>query len=256
MDLRLTFNEDAANYDRWRPGYSDELFADIFEYAKLQRGDQALEIGIGTGQATEPFLRAGLDVTAVELGADLAGYVQGKFAEYPNLRVHNGSFEDYVCEEGSIGVLYSATAFHWIPDDVGYPKAHRLLKTGGTLALFWNRPSCVSEHDPVHIGIQQMYRKYRPGSNPPTPQEETARREHIASMISQCGFRDVQVKLYHRERRFGAEEYICLLNTYSDHRATAADVKSAFEREVADVIRTHGNVMRLHDTMDLYLARK
>ena len=55
-ELRMKFDEDEINYDRWRPGYPDELF------------QAALEVGIGTGQATRPFLEAGCRVTAVELG--------------------------------------------------------------------------------------------------------------------------------------------------------------------------------------------
>ena len=31
--LCSTFNEDAANYDRWRPRYVPELFAAVFQYA-------------------------------------------------------------------------------------------------------------------------------------------------------------------------------------------------------------------------------
>ena len=29
MDLRLKFNEDEANYDKWRPSYVPELFEEI-----------------------------------------------------------------------------------------------------------------------------------------------------------------------------------------------------------------------------------
>jgi hypothetical protein len=54
MDKRLTFNEDPANYERYRPRYCKELFDSIIEYSRINQTKKALEIGIGTGQATLP----------------------------------------------------------------------------------------------------------------------------------------------------------------------------------------------------------
>ena len=65
MDLRKTFNTDEYNYDKSRPAYPKNLFNDIFEYINLSENSNVLEIGIGTGQATLPFLNKGCNVTAV-----------------------------------------------------------------------------------------------------------------------------------------------------------------------------------------------
>ena len=35
MELRKTFNEDAANYDRYRPDYPREMMDEIAAYAKV-----------------------------------------------------------------------------------------------------------------------------------------------------------------------------------------------------------------------------
>lgn len=85
MELKLTFNEDAANYDRWRPTYVPELFREIVEYSGLDETKEALEIGIGTGQATLPILQTGCRVTAAEIGQNLAAYAKSKFQAYQNL---------------------------------------------------------------------------------------------------------------------------------------------------------------------------
>ena len=55
MDKRFTFNEDVKNYDKWRPTYCKELFNDIIQYSELNQNKKAIEVGIGTGQATVPF---------------------------------------------------------------------------------------------------------------------------------------------------------------------------------------------------------
>ncbi|MCQ2420563.1 MAG: hypothetical protein MJ118_05450, partial [Clostridia bacterium] len=68
MELRKIFNEDEVNYDRYRPGYPDALYNDIFRCAALHEGSSVLEIGTGTGQATLPFLQKSCNVTGIELG--------------------------------------------------------------------------------------------------------------------------------------------------------------------------------------------
>lgn len=47
MDLRLTFNEVPAEYDRLRPLYPDMLSADLIAYSGLDATKKVLEIGIG-----------------------------------------------------------------------------------------------------------------------------------------------------------------------------------------------------------------
>lgn len=257
MDKRLTFDEDSANYDALRPTYCGELFRDVLAFAGSAPGMRAVEVGIGTGQATPPFLDAGYRITAVELGANLAEFVSGKFQDRDGFNVENTSFESFECPPDSVDLIYSATAFHWIPDEVGYPKAFRMLRRGGTLAVFWNRPA-AREDDPMHIANQDLYRKYPLGETyvPPPAVDNPARYKRIRESIASFGFDPVELRLYHAVRVFNAVDYIRLLNTYSDHRSRPPEQKAAFERELAEAIRAHGDRFEIHDTMDLYLARK
>ena len=255
MDKRFTFNEDVENYDKWRPTYCKELFNDIIQYSELNQNKKAIEIGIGTGQATMPFLMTRCDVTAIELGSDLAEYSKEKFKKYKNFSVHNTSFEDFQCNDNSFDILYSATAFQWIPEDIGYPKALNILKNGGTLALFWNKPFVKREDDLLHLKIQSIYEKYSP-SNDKFIENDTARYNKITKTIQSYGFRDVQVKLYHQTRTFNSSSYISLLDTYSDHRSMEDSTKQLLYNEIENAILENGNALNVYDTIDLYLARK
>ncbi len=256
MDKRYTFNEDERNYDRWRPGYCPELFAELIDYARLNAEMRAVEVGIGTGQATESILKTGCTVTAIELGERLAAYVSHKFGGYPNFEVLNLSFEDYAAGTGSIDLIYAASAFHWIPEEVAYPKAYRLLKDGGTLALFWNTPFVNREDDPLHRQIQALYSRYRPSGGKLPVEQDEKRYQSISDTIIKYGFTALRFKLFHQIRTFTSAEYIQLLNTYSDHRTMPQPQKQQFEQEIASAIEAHGNCLKVYDTIDLYLARK
>ena len=37
MELRMKFNEDEVNYDRWRPTYVPELFDEIIRYSDISQ---------------------------------------------------------------------------------------------------------------------------------------------------------------------------------------------------------------------------
>jgi SAM-dependent methyltransferase len=69
VELRATFGTVAEAYDRARPTYPRELFAELRE---LSDGDRLLEIGCGTGKATAALVAAGYEVTCVELSDSLA----------------------------------------------------------------------------------------------------------------------------------------------------------------------------------------
>ena len=162
VDLRLKFNEDEVNYDKWRPTYVPELFDEIIQYSGINETKKALEIGIGTGQATLPILKTGCKLTAVEIGERLAEYSRQKFADFSNFEIFNIAFEKFDCKSNTFDLIYSATAFHWIPEHIGYIKAYDLLKSGGALALFWNHPFVNRDDDPLHLEIQKAYDKYWP----------------------------------------------------------------------------------------------
>jgi len=253
MDKRLAFNEEVITYDKYRPRYCKELFDSIIEYSGLDVTKKALEVGIGTGQATTPILQTGCFVTAIELGDKLASYSKAKFKEYNNFTIHNIAFEDYEFNDNSIDFVYSGTAFHWIPDEVGYRKVYEMLRSGGTIALFWNRPSVVSPD--IHHGFQSIYAKYRPEIAVPIKDKQEVYNKIIES-INRYGFIDLRFELMYQTRSLNAEEYVSLLNTYSDHLAMGSDIKKHLYAETKEVINRHGGNVIIHDTIDLYMAKK
>ena len=254
MDLRLTFNEDVLNYDKMRPTYVKNLYDDVIRFAELDGNKKALEIGIGTGQATQPFLNTGCILTAIELGEDMAAFTKEKFLQFDNFSVVNSDFETVVLNNNNYDLIYSATAFHWIPEKLGYTKVFNLLKSGGAIALFWNHP--YREEDEFESAIQKVYDKYQTLVQSPVHRFSEEKCFMITETIKKYGFIDIEYKLYHQTRILNTSQYMALLNTYSDHRARQEDVRISLEKDLSDTINRFGGKIDIQDTIDLYLARK
>lgn len=255
MGLNMTFDSVTEQYDRWRPKYAAELYRDIFEARPLDENSRVLEIGIGTGTATGPILAAGCRLTAVEIGENMARFAADRFANCGNFEVVNASFEDFEAEPGTYDLIFSATAFHWIPEETGYPKVYELLKPGGVFARFANRPDRDRGRPELDEAIQRIYAKYRPGSSRRKDFEpEDAQR--IADIAGKYGFRNIMARIYRGKRDFTGEEYVGLLGTYSDNIALDAEVRRSFFGEIRETIERYGNCLTIYDVQDLELAWK
>lgn len=254
MDLRYTFNEDEKNYDSVRPGYPAELFNDIISYSGADNSSECLEIGAGTGQATEPFLEKGCKVTAIDLGENLCSFVADKFRKYDKFSVINDDFMNYKSEQYKYDLIFSATAFHWLPD-TAYEKVKTLLKTNGTFALFRNHPYPNRTDDESNLINREVYKKYRPESTVPKEFDEKDCKK-IVEKLKNSGFRNIETKLYRRTRTLKSTDYIKLLNTYSDHIALPQEMKQRFDNEMKEKLDRIGGYINIYDTIDLYLANR
>jgi SAM-dependent methyltransferase len=253
LDFRNVFDSIPEQFDRWRPRYCDELFAGLIEYAKLDSSKTALEVGPGTGQATEPILKTGCSYLAIELGENFTEFMKNRFGSYANFQIVNADFEthDFGCNRYDL--LYSAAAFQWIPEKIGYPKAHELLKNGGTFAMFMTRPDIQPgggyTDEPLYTRIQEVYAAY---FHPET--EYKCNLDYDAR--DQYGFADLEYREYHKTREYSADDYVSLIGTHSDHITLKEPGKSKFYEGIRSAIMDAGNKITLYDKMVLYLARK
>ena len=253
--LGWTFDTVASTYEKLRPGYVDALYQDIFNYCPLDTSSRAVEVGIGGGQATEPILQTGCAVTAVEPGANFCALCREKFAVYPSFTAVNGKFEEVDLPTESCDLVYSASAFHWVPEEIGYRKVFDILKPGGAFARFANHPYKDKGRPGMHEALQEVYAVYMPGSLVPNEYSEAAARAR-AEIALKYGFTDIRHHLYHRTWDFTAAEYVQLLGTYSDHIAIEKETRGRFFREIERAINGLGGMITIYDTIDLQLARK
>lgn len=129
------FDEIAAEYDRHRPAYPDELIDQACQVAGIGSGDHVLEVGCGSGQLTRGLLARGLHVTALEPGASLIALARQNLAGAGEAEFLNARFEDALLPRERFAAVFCASAFHWIDPEVSWQKAADVLVPGGTLAL-------------------------------------------------------------------------------------------------------------------------
>ncbi|HEV7977540.1 class I SAM-dependent methyltransferase [Amycolatopsis sp.] len=248
--LRRTFTEDAALYDRSRPGYPSRMFEDLVRVTDLGSSSRVLEIGCGTGQATVPLARLGCEVVAVELGAEMAAVARRNLVGFPRAEVVVSAFEDWVLPDAGFDAVLSATAFHWVDPAVRVVKAADALRVGGALAV-------VSTHhvaggsEALFVEVQRCYERFDPATPPGlrlTPGADVPRE---AEEFERSGrFGDVRFFRYEWEQGYTTSEYLNLLSTYSGHRAMGADARLGLLGCIGDLIdrRYGGRIVKRYMT--------
>lgn len=258
--LEWTFDTVASTYEKLRPGYVDELYQTLFDYIPIDSSSNVVEVGIGGGQATLPILKTGCRLTAVEYGEHFSELCREKFKDYPHLSVITNKFENLEFEDAAYDLVFSASAFHWIPEEIGYSKVFSMLRSGGVFARFANHPYRDKGNPALSEEIDSIYARYYYkfyNKKQETPKEYTEEQAKSIAMIAQkYGFTDMRYALFYRTRIFSAKEYIALLGTYSDHIAIGETTRKDFFTSIEEAINRHGGTINIYDTIDLQLARK
>lgn len=258
--LGWTFDTVADVYEKLRPGYVDGVYDMIRDYVPLGEHSRAVEVGVGGGQATKPILDTGCAVTAVEPGEEFSKLCAAKFGAYPKFSVITGKFEEVDFAPQSCDLVYSASAFHWVPEEIGYRKVYNMLRSGGAFARFANHPHPDQGRPEMSAAIQEAYaRYYYPFHRREIRHDKVygeAEAEARAEIARKYGFQDIAWALLRRTRSFTAKEYIMLLGTYSDHIVIDEPIRMKFFDAIEQTINDYGGEITLYDTIDLALARK
>src|SRR6516165_4632366 len=183
--LKTTFDSAAQLYQQARPEYPGELYDELVRLAQLRPGDRLLEVGCATGKATIPLARRGFGITCVELGADLAAEARRNLGGFPRVTIVNEAFEAWEPPQAGFGLVYAATAWHWIDPAVRYRKAWELLREGGHLAFWSATHAFPAGGDRFFHEIKDVYEEITgalaPGAHFPEPGELPAERPEIAA---------------------------------------------------------------------------
>ncbi len=236
--LRATFTEDAELYDRLRPGYPPALFEDLARAANLRPAASVLEIGCGTGQATQSLAQRGYRVTAIDIGEAMIAVARRRLQTFPNVELAVANFEAWPLPQSPFDAVVSATAFHWIDPSVRLARTASALRPGGALALITTEHVAGGDTE-FFAEAQSCYERWDPSTPPGLRLVSAENIETDTREIDESGlFEPTQRRRYLWAQTYSAVEYRDLLLTYSGHRALDAPSRLALLECITNLIET------------------
>jgi SAM-dependent methyltransferase len=250
-DGTKVFDGVAARYARFRPDYQPALIDGIVSLSGLPSGGRILEIGCGPGTATLPFAQRGYAMLCPDPGPRLVALARERARDRPAVQFAATTFEDWPLEEGAFDLVIAASAFHWVREDVGFPKAAAALRDTGAIALFRNAPS--HKDTPLYRGIQQAYAAHAPERVHGRGRRRGAASEDIAASGL---FADVVTCQHPWTQTYTAQEYVNLLDTYSGHHSLPAARRAALFAATIAAIDGRGGTIGVPWVGTARVARK
>lgn len=250
MEFRRIFDTIPEQFDRWRPRYSRELFDDLIAYAGIGPGKAVLELGPGTGQATDPILDTGCDYHAIELGEHLTAKLREKYGKRHNFNLVQDDFITHDFGKTQYDLIYSAATIQWIPEDVAFSKTFSLLKPGGVLAMMLTRGDYKSPNEALYEKIQRVYTAhFKP--DPPYTHGSFG----YANAVD-YGYVEFERRDFYGKRELTADEYVAYCGTHCDNLVIPEPDRTLFFEGLRNTVLGNGNKVVFFDTYVLYLAKK
>ncbi len=215
-----------------------------------------LEIGPGTGQATVPIAERGFNVTAIELGPNLAAVARRKLARFPLAAVVEGGFEDWPLPPEPFDAVVSATAFRWLDQSVRVTKAADALRVAGVHATIATHHVAGGDGR-FFLDAQDCYsRWFEANADFRLPTGADVPRD--SNELEESGrFEPATFRRYEWEATYSAQEYLDLLSTYSDHRALEATRRRRLFECIARLIdERYGGRIRKRYLNELRIAQR
>jgi SAM-dependent methyltransferase len=255
-ERKTWYSAAAAAYNQVRPRYPQTLINRVVELAQLNSTSRLLEVGCGPGTATVAFAPLGCPITCLEPNPDFVALAQQNCAAYPNVQIQNLAFEEWQSPEQKFDALLAASSFHWIPAEIGYPKAAKLLNPDGPLILLWNKELQPSQA--VYTGFVDLYQTYAPALiKYEQPETQLAIIQDLGQMAVDSGqFSRLHFEFQWCHATYSTRDYLLLLSTYSPHIALPPQTREQLFAALANQIEQQGGQIDLTYLSAFHLAQR
>lgn len=248
------FDQAADYYDLYRPRYPEGLIKEFVKETKLTKDSKTLEIGAGSGKATEQLKEYGFDIRCIEVGENLVRRGMEKFRSDSNIHYECLRFENMPEDEKRYDAIFAAQSFHWIPQPIGYEKCARLLKPGAYLAPFWNM--YVYDSRKEHEELIELSKRYHGFADFLTFSQAEERITRISNDIEQSGlFFAPKVSRFLWQKEYTVEEYCGFVQTANSFIHLSEKDKQQAYQEIAKLFGKYGGTMTILYQSVLYVAQ-
>lgn len=149
IPVEKRFEKVADLYDRYRPGYPDE----VVTWFRLPPGARVLDLGCGTGISARLFAKHGYSVVAIDPNAPM---LEKARAHGGDVTYALGRAESTGQPDHAFDLAYAAQAFHWFELEPTMRELRRVLKPGGRAAAIWN----LRAPTPAMREYEELLRRY------------------------------------------------------------------------------------------------
>jgi SAM-dependent methyltransferase len=254
MEQRFAFDQIANVYRAARPGYPEALIADVVSYADLKQNDKILEVGCGTGQATESFAKRGFSILAIDPGPEMIRGARESLASFNNVGFLETTFEAWPAKRGEFRLIISAQSWHWVSPEVRFVKAAQALSADGSLAVFGHVP--VGLPAALIAQFKEIYLRHT-GRWSPQPEAWYLPDGPFKGWFDESGmFGPVSHKSYPWKWRRTTSSYTDFLRTRSEHRMLETAKCEEMLREIGKAVDDHGGTITVDYETHLYIARR
>lgn len=246
----------AEAYNQVRPRYPQALIDRVVEIAQLSSDSSILEVGCGPAIATPAFATLGCRMVCIEPNPDFYHLAQQNCQSYPNVEIQNCSFEEWTLEPETFDAVLAASSFHWIPPEIGYPKAAAALHPEGHLILLWNKE--LQPRYEVYQQLSQVYETHAPSLN--RSYEDSAMQTAILNELGQMAiasgyFKDLVAGQFEVEVTYSVAQYLMLLNTYSPHLRLEPQQKQHLFAGLRQALEQNSDTIPLSYVSAFHIAR-
>ena len=248
------FNQAAEYYDKYRPGYPQEIIDSLISVTGITEGSDLLEIGCGSGKATEQIIGKGFNILGIDPGEDLVRIGNERFKN-ENVQFVKGRFEEYHFEQKKFDVIYAAQSFHWVPQPIGYKKCADILKDNGYIALFWNM-YVLSDND-SDKELLEISKRYGGIADFVSESECEKRIDSIASQIVDSNLFEkptVIRKLW--KQNYTADDFYGFALTGNRFMENSDEDKKQAYNEIVALAEKNGGIIERPYLCVLYVAKK
>ena len=241
-DRSTVFGRDAAAYDRYRPSYPRAAVERMLSLTEVRK---ALEVGAGTGKATESLARPGIDVLCLEPSVEMAELLTAK--QLPGVRVVVGLFEAWEPHEAVFDLVYAAQAWHWVDRDSAYQRTMRALRPGGAVGLMWNLPL------DRYTAFEEVYRAHAPEILEEEDERIGRRDGHDwREDLREAGFLDVERFSVEWSEILSGNGLAGLHSTYSDHIVLPEPRRQALLAALSEAVVDKGGSVELRYSTEVF----
>jgi hypothetical protein len=154
-----------------------------------------------------------------------------------------------------VDLVFAATAWHWVDPAVRYRKAAELTRAGGHLGVVTTDHVVPADGDPFFVAVQRVYEELDETNGDDVPRPPEAMPDPLSDEIERSGlFGRPAVRQYVWEQPYTVDQYLALLDTYSNHIAMEPAKRAHLDESIRRL--ANGRPIRKHYLNWLHVARR